>query len=345
MRRILPSGVLVCDGATKGAVATIGRRLTSEHDTARLLEGYIPKAGLEKNLAPYNVGLYGDGSKPGPIFPVNRWRESQTELDPEKSLVVVWYESRQGILWPYQPEYFNRFEWPTESRIVIASRLGSEGVDANGKPQVSFDGSRFEQVSVYNQPDPKKPGYNPNEEHAFVAPSFAFGDSPRPPPTVFALRNDLNIHETLIAGKNALKTEYTSEPYVLAQYRETPTGEWGMKAYRVEMEDPTVSGELGGNSIGGTLRIPVVVSGLVGTIQDISIELDLDNHRQVGDRAANTSGSPAGGCCYPGLRDTRGRDFKSGEVPGNDFHRQSLPYSQGDGVSFQRYGEANTLDS
>ena len=35
-----------------------------------------------------------------------------------------------------------------------------------------FDPIRFQQVQIYNQPDRAMAGYNPNEEHALMAPSL-----------------------------------------------------------------------------------------------------------------------------------------------------------------------------
>lgn len=64
---------------------------------------------------------------------------------------------------------------------------------------------------VYRQPDASKPGYNPNEEHAFIA-SGAGGYY------AWALRCDLN-------------TDETSEPFVLAQY--VLNGRAAMRAFSV----------------------------------------------------------------------------------------------------------------
>ena len=105
--------------------------------------------------------------------------------------MVVWYENRDKILWPYQAV---RYEpaWPTTetglNRIVIASRFGSESVAHTGTNQLvtpeeiigtnvipaesSFNPVRFEQVQIYTQPVRTNAGYNPNEEHALMAPSL-----------------------------------------------------------------------------------------------------------------------------------------------------------------------------
>ena len=59
--------------------------------------------------------------------------------------------------------------------------------------------------SIYNQPDPALPGYNPNEEHALM-----LGGQ------VYALRDDLNL--TGVAEPASLGTSYSSDPWVLLQY-------------------------------------------------------------------------------------------------------------------------------
>src|SRR6185436_19798871 len=96
--------------------------------------------------------------------------------------------------------------WPSAGdnsvdRIVIASQWGSEtpaaGASTNAfngdqvtaaallpdfpAPSTTYDPSRLQTVQIYQQPDKAAPGYNPNEEHALVAPSLRFADvSPRP---------------------------------------------------------------------------------------------------------------------------------------------------------------------
>src|SRR5262249_32284921 len=135
--------------------------------------------------------------------------------------------------------------WPTVSslttgpggpqpldRIVVASRLGSEGRNENDVNQTFFDRERYDKVRIYAQPDPTKAGYNPNEEHALVAPSFKFLDQANPPSAAFALRRDLNV---TTHDKN-----YTSDPFVLVEYFDQQAGDAGeykMAVYRVELED------------------------------------------------------------------------------------------------------------
>lgn len=72
--------------------------------------------------------------------------------------------------------------------------------------QPELTGASFTAPFIYNQPAADAPGYNPNEEHSLIAPSFL--DPARP--AAFALRSDLN--RTVADG------DFTSKPYTLVQY-------------------------------------------------------------------------------------------------------------------------------
>lgn len=150
-------------------------------------------------------------SRLGPIIPVNRDTDRV-----EDDLVVVWYRFNTiGAAWPSVPVRYS-VQWPADdvvSRIVIASQRGSGGLD----PEVYPD------ARVYNQPDATQPGFNPNEEHAFL--SAAIGESGD---ALFALRNDLNRRVTPAA----------SEPYALLKHRDPDTREWRIQVYQVVAEDP-----------------------------------------------------------------------------------------------------------
>lgn len=218
--------------------ATIGERIISPYDPdngqfgfdrANLGTGYI----FFPTLARYNPAAYAEG----PIIPVNK----QYDQGEESELVVIWYEQRDKILWPYTGVLYEP-DWPTAadglSRIVIASRFGNEAVAADGSDQTimgttntTFDPSKFADLLVYNQPVRGQPGYNPNEEHGLIAASLRSADvSPRPD-AVYALReNDLNI--------TTPDSTYTSDPYVLVQYRDLDTGDLAMAAFNVVKEDP-----------------------------------------------------------------------------------------------------------
>ncbi len=203
---------------------------------------------------------------PGPIIPVNLHPGAADE----QRIVVVWYDDpaeNDELLWPHAARvYLPR--WPTNeveglSRIVIASRYGSESVNAAGQdqlvapgttnvvsdgtggfitnivpPATTYNPTRIQQPAIYVQADPALAGYNPNEEHGLMAPSLRFAQvSPRPP-AAYALRyNDLNRYNPNYVDEANQPAEYTSHPYVLVQYFDTAIGEFRMRVYKVEKED------------------------------------------------------------------------------------------------------------
>ncbi len=226
----------------------IGQKITSSLDAAGLDTGYVIFEDAVYNPYIYNrdafIGeaLWNTSSPPGPIIPVN--------LNPTESavtndlFVVTWYEDpsvNDYMLWPYATERF-RPVWPDAagnlSRIVISSAHGSESVAASGSDQpvipevdapTTFDPGRFEQVSIYNQPVSGEAGFNPNEEHALMAPSLRFADVAPRPLAAYAMRdNDLNS----VSG-----IEYTSDPYVLVQFFDKIDEEFKMKVYEVVKSD------------------------------------------------------------------------------------------------------------
>jgi hypothetical protein len=190
---------------------------------------------VHKN-ALYNANVY-DRSKivgSGPIIPVNQ------EFTPavEDDLIVIWYakpDNTTGITWTHSVQAFKP-QWPTETpRIVIASRLGSEGKNRSGVDQLVFTRDKYADVQIYNQPDRELPGYNPNEEHALIAPSLKFLDQANPPPAAYALQSGLlNVpHDESLT----IDPDYTSNPYVLVQYFDVVANEAKMTVYAIELED------------------------------------------------------------------------------------------------------------
>ncbi|MGB1130983.1 MAG: hypothetical protein ACPG4K_13105, partial [Haloferula sp.] len=184
---------------------------------------------------------------PGPVIPVN-----EHPGVPDNELpIIVWYDDprvNDGLMWPWVSRIY-RPVWPNADnapQIVIASQYGSEGLGRQGEEQVTapaigdfpeattFDPSRLQAVQVYQQGDRDSPGYNPNEEHALVAPSLRFADvSPRPP-AIYALRDgDINrSNPNVTSGAGA----YTSHPYVLVQFFDVAADEVRMKVYTVKRE-------------------------------------------------------------------------------------------------------------
>jgi hypothetical protein len=99
---------------------------------------------------------------------------------------------------------------PLAQQIIMASNFGT--------------GSLLSAVSagtVYNQPDPSKAGYNPNEEHALIQSGVGY-----------ALRDDLN----LTAG-TSVGTTFTSLPRVLIQYKDPADNRPAISVYEVLREN------------------------------------------------------------------------------------------------------------
>ncbi len=224
------------DATLAKQAATIGTKLISPDGASDPIgTGYVVQSG-----ANYNADIYNPASVKGPIIPVNKL-DSSGNSPSSSDLIVVWYQQVDGILWPYKPVWYGTFNWPTGNRIVIASRLGSEGLNASGQPQFSFDPALYTQVKIYNQPDRTKPGFNPNEEHARIYPSLLANSSGTPFPAAFALRDDLNITTALIKAKKLNSAEYTSDPYVLVQYFDQAANEFKMAVYALQREDLAVN--------------------------------------------------------------------------------------------------------
>ena len=209
--------------------ATIGIAITTaDHDVSAVgHNGYVLT-----RLAPVNFGVYDLPTQTGPIIPVNleyppfgQW----TAADNPGMLAIAWYQVQDGLRWPYKAVTYSP-QWPASPpRIVVASQLGSESLkNSVGIPQDVFAAPVYNGVSIYNQPDNTLPGFNPNEEHALIAPSFLNASRS----AAFALRSDLN--------RTALDAAYTSQPYVLVNYRDdtnpaSPVQK--MAVYSIQHED------------------------------------------------------------------------------------------------------------
>ena len=201
-----------------------------------------------KALAPQKSIVHPE-ALPGPIIPVNLYAVGAPDTE---RIIVTWYDDpiqRDGILWPYAARRYG-VRWPLSpveglGRIVIASEWGSESLSESGADQVigpavgdlpaatTFNPSRFAELKAYSQPDSTLAGYNPNEEHALIAPSFRFADvSPRPN-AAYALRaGDLNNY----GGTK------TSEPRVLVQFFDNVLNTYAMRVFTITKEHAGISG-------------------------------------------------------------------------------------------------------
>jgi len=261
---IVWDGMTFGDGTTEAlpTQATIATRVPSvvggkNYDKAGIGTGFVVYPNARYNANIHDRSLVADA---GPIIPVNRHFEAPDAGSINRNdLVVFWYQKQDGMLWPDSSIKYNAV-WPTGvpanapalpaidsdylRRIVIASRLGSEGADRRldsesldliPRGQLSFSPARFSDVAIYNQPRRDLPGFNPNEEHGVIAPSFKFLNQANPPPTAYALRRDLNV---ITQGGG-----YTSDPYVLVEYFDSDAGDDGefrMAIYAIQYEDPTI---------------------------------------------------------------------------------------------------------
>ena len=248
-----------------GPPQTVARGITSPDDTAGYGSGYIVH-----EVSNYNASIY-DRSAPvgkwGPVFPVN-WGGLYTEENGHR-LSIGYYENpgsdasstvHPPVGWPYVVTHYDEVEYPSDEddsvpAIYIASQLGSEGVGQSletPKPQLIFDPAKYANLTVYQQPDRDLPGFNPNEEHALVAPSnlaAMTGDNSRNigQSAFFALQGHINRTD------EGEPDEYTSQPFVLAQYTDVATGQPRMTAYRVRI---TRGFDANGAPLAGTAEFP-----------------------------------------------------------------------------------------
>lgn len=220
--------------------AVVGQKIDPASDAAGLGSGQVTIDSGNYNVNIYNPG--GDVGKWGPIYPVNRNFTNKLQL------TVGWYYNPNGVTNTEPVAYipaisttYTNIAYPDASSadvIYISSQMGSEGVGqaiaTNGAPnyQTLFNPTGYASVAIYNQPDKDANGYNPNEEHAFIAPSKAYqltGDSRfnLGQNAAFALQNKINP-----------TNDYTSDPFVLVQYSvpgaTNASAAYGMRIYTVQ---------------------------------------------------------------------------------------------------------------
>jgi hypothetical protein len=162
------------------------------------------------------------GAAAGAIIPVNA-------LSGRNQLSVWWFKkvsfpAATKIAPFYVPAIAARYNvsWPEDPQeLVIASLKGLENPGITSVQQAG---------SVYRQPDPALPGYNPNEEHGLLIDG-----------NVYALRDDLN-------------RATSSEPFVLLQYTDSADRRPAMRVAKVVRATETYPLEY--NKIAGTPITP-----------------------------------------------------------------------------------------
>ncbi|HMN34881.1 MAG TPA: hypothetical protein PKE36_05665 [Chiayiivirga sp.] len=192
----------------------IGKKITSTAHNEPSRSGWVLNELAYYDGSGVNAA-YNRAARTGVIIPVNRYSSRRIQ-DAGRELAVAWYRSNgKGVYWPsravrYQPR------WPYDpDRIVIASEQGSEVFG-----QQILGAASFPQAHIYVQNDYAAPGFNPNDEHAMMAPSSTGTGAD----AVFALRSDFG---------GDLDPAAPSDPYVLLKYYNGTTLEWNFKLYRV----------------------------------------------------------------------------------------------------------------
>ena len=148
-------------------------------------------------LNPFTVGV--KAAEAGAIIPVNA-RPGSNQLTIWWFKEVVAPSDQFGSF--HLPSVVGRYtvEYPTNApQLVIASGIGTGDL-----------GPSQQAGSIYYQNDATQPGFNPNEEHAFLLGSRAY-----------ALRDDLNASNS------------TSQPFVLLAYTSAADQRPSMDAYQV----------------------------------------------------------------------------------------------------------------
>jgi hypothetical protein len=200
-----------------GVDAEIGQKITDPFHNEPNRTGWVIN-----ELAFYDGhgpdAAYSRQARTGSIIPVNRYSSARPQ-DQGRELAVAWYrQNGKGVFWPGKVVRYNP-HWPFDpERIIIASELGGEVLGQ--QPLFPFI---YSSARIYVQNDYSLPGYNPNDEHAFMAPSAA-GSSTE---AVFALRSDF--------GSNLPNDQAAaSDPYVLVKYFDNDSLEWRFRIYRVD---------------------------------------------------------------------------------------------------------------
>ncbi|AOY88246.1 hypothetical protein BKP64_08765 [Marinobacter salinus] len=182
------------------SACSLGVQLTSALHDAPTRNGHIV---FQK--ARYDASLHNRETGVGPIFPVN----FSNQLD--NSMAVVWFgENPLGQYWGDSPvKYSCNYDHGNFGPIIVGNQLGSGPLPTN-----------YSNPVIYNQPDPDLPGFNANEEHAYLTTD-----------RIFALHDDLN---QIIEDNNST---YASPPLVLLKYQDLNTGQWAYERYVVWPEN------------------------------------------------------------------------------------------------------------
>jgi hypothetical protein len=197
-------------GATTGGrtSATVGSRIEAPGPGYEMA-GYISGGTCYSAAAYVNpLGSAGfPGGAAGAIIPVNA-------LSGKNQLTVWWFKK---VSFPaatkvepfYVPAIAAQYDvsWPANPQELVIASL--KGLENPGLTSVQASGS------IYRQPDPALPGYNPNEEHGLLIDG-----------NVYALRDDLDL-------------DTSSQPFVLLQYTDAGDKRPAMRVAKVVRQTAT----------------------------------------------------------------------------------------------------------
>lgn len=240
--------------------AEIGKKITSTVHNQPGRTGWVIN-----ELAHYDGdgpdAAYNREARTGTIIPVNRYSLNRIQ-DAGRELAVAWYRRNgKGVYWASRAARYSPRHPYDPDRIVIASEQGSEAFG-----QALLSPANFPQARIYIQNDPDKPGFNPNDEHALMAPSSTGSGYD----AVFALRSDFGGEQEPIAA---------SDPYVLLKYFNNGTQEWNFKVYRVEATNPQYQRFHYSGTAGTTISPPYPVRLLPGCARSYAAEPALGEPR------------------------------------------------------------------
>ncbi len=168
---------------------------------------------------------YNRQTRTGQIIPVNRVNPNRS-ADSGKDMTVVWYRRNHNrVYWAERPVRYD-CRWPLDPDVIIIA--SEEGGEVRG--QRPLDPAAYPGARIYAQPDPGRPGFNPNDEHALMLPSNTGSGVD----AVFALRADFGT------PINPFSSD-ASDPYVLIKY-EAAGGGWAYRVYKVLATSPEYQG-------------------------------------------------------------------------------------------------------
>jgi probable HAF family extracellular repeat protein len=218
---------------TPGVPATIGTPITNQtHFDYANRNGYVlfsncPVDGLQSDPA----HAYDAPTRSGPIIPVNTLNPKPPVN--ETNLVVVWYHTNEiGVAWADSPFSYSP-AWPLLSDPTNTIVICAQNAPSVGDPQVLLP--NYLNSQVYTQNNPAFEGFNPNEEHAFIAGG-----------KLYALRSDLNSYYGNL-----------SQPYTLLKYQDANnSNQWSIRVFHVVATTPSNNFFYTGGTAGTQIQPP-----------------------------------------------------------------------------------------